>query len=268
MQSKLEQLIESMGRPGLLGLVGRTVEKRAQKHLAMYFRILGRRVAALGLESLVETQDKTVVRHAVEMRVGNTIRTMTPVLQVILQTELHQAMLAAGKIHHLAEADPNDPNVPDFPDPPPLLPPMMTGEEAALWASVHAGELIPGINDTTQALIADAIEQGIEDSLGVPGTARLLRSVLDDMGVSRSEMIASTEMNAAFSEATMRKLDRLGIEYKQWITSPGNVCDECSENEDASPIPLDEDFPSGDPAPPAHPNCRCAVTGARAPEAA
>ena len=33
-------------------------------------------------------------------------------------------------------------------------------------------------------------------------------------------------------------------------------------------IPVDDDFPSGDERPPAHPNCRCAVTGARAPEAA
>ncbi len=94
-------------------------------------------------------------------------------------------------------------------------------------------------------LIADAVEQGIEENLGVDGTAQLIRQTLDDMTRSRSRVIASTEMNDAFSEAAMRKLGRLGVEYKQWITSPGNVCDECTENEDASPIPLDEDFPSG-----------------------
>jgi len=254
MLPNLTELLETLARPGLLGLVGKTVEKRAQAHLAMYFRILARRVVGLGLERLAETHDKNLVRQAVEMRLHNTLRLLTPLLQTTLQTELHQAMLAADKIHHFAEAE-GDP------------PPMLTGEEAALYASVRAGELVSGINDTTQQLIADAVEQGIEDSLGVNGTAQLIRSVLEDMTVSRSQMIASTEMNDAFSQATMRKLDRLGVEYKQWITSPGNVCDECTENEDASPIPLEENFPSGDDAPPAHPNCRCAVTGARAPAA-
>lgn len=254
----LATLIEKLKRPGILGVAGMNAERDFRRALMNYFQILGRRVAALKLEALVDTHEKNLARQAVEMRLHNTLRTLTPLLTQTIEAALTDGMMRADKNHHFAEAEGD----PIFPDPPPML----TGEEAALWASVHAGELVSGINDTTQELIADAVEQGIEDSLGVNGTARLIRSTLEDMTVVRSQMIASTEMNAAFSEATMRKLDRLGVEYKQWITSPGNVCDECSENEDASPIPLDDDFPSGDPAPPAHPNCRCAVTGARAPD--
>jgi len=260
-------LIEKLKRPGILGVSGKNAERDFRHALQNYFQILGRRVAGLKLETLVATHEKNLARQAVEMRLHNTLRTLTPLLTQTLEAALTDGMMKADKNHHFAEAD-GDPTDPTFPDPPDFgdPAPMLTGEEAALWASVHAGEQIDGINATTQELIADVIEQGIEDSLGVNGTASLLRSTLEDMTVSRSRTIAATEMNAAFSEATMRKLDRLGVEYKQWITSPGNICDECSENEDASPIPIDEDFPSGDSAPPAHPNCRCAVTGARAPD--
>jgi Phage Mu protein F like protein len=251
----LALLVETLARPGLHGLLGSRAEKHLQKALESYFRVLGRRVIGLHLEKLTE-HDKSLVRHGVELALHHTLRIMTPVLQTTLKVALHDGMLKADKIHHYAEAA-DDP----LGDGTPLL----TSDEAALYASIHAGELVTGINDTTQQLIADAIETGIEDSLGVDGTAALIRDVMDSMTTYRSQMIASTEMNDAFSEAAIRKLDRLGVEWKQWITATA-CCDECAENEDASPIPIDEDFPSGDARPPAHPNCRCAVTGARAPE--
>ena len=41
---------------------------------------------------------------------------------------------------------------------------------------------------------------------------------------------------------------------KAWVTG-SDPCDDCQENEDAGPIPVGDEFPSGDYAPPAHPNC-------------
>jgi hypothetical protein len=64
------------------------------------------------------------------------------------------------------------------------------------------------------------------------------------------------------SQAYLGKLKRNAVEMKQWILGP-NACDQCVDNAEASPIPVDDDFPSGDDAPPAHPNCVCAVAGAR-----
>lgn len=265
----LSQILETLKRPGLLGLVGNRIERRCRQELHSYFESLGRRIAGLNLEDLVEQSTPALVRHTVQLRTAHVIRVFTPVLKSVLEHNIVAALKAADKIHHYAEADnPNDVNPDDLgiditsDD----FAPAMTSEEAALYASVRAGELVTGINQTTQQRIADAIETGITDELGVPGTGRLLRAVLGDMTRLRSEMIASTEMNDAFSEATMRKLDRLGVAYKQWITA-GACCDECADNEAASPIPIDEDFPSGDARPPAHPNCRCAVTGAREPAA-
>lgn len=257
----LVELAEKLARPGLLGLAGKRIEKRCQQDLERYFRALTREILALHLENLVEHATKEIARHAVQIKLANVLRNRSHILQALLEMNIQAAMLAGDRVHHFAEADGAD-----EPDPESFTP-MLSSDEAALYASIHAGEQVAGINATTQRLIADVIETGIEDSFGVPGTARLLRQTLDQMSKSRSWAIASTEMNDAFSEAAIRKLDRLGIEYKRWITSP-DACPVCEENEDAGPIPVDDEFPSGDERPPAHVNCRCALVGARAPVAA
>lgn len=46
---------------------------------------------------------------------------------------------------------------------------------------------------------------------------------------------------------------------KEWVTTSDNPCEECLENEDAGPIMLQDDFPSGDAAPLLHPNCQCVL---------
>jgi hypothetical protein len=140
-----------------------------------------------------------------------------------------------------------------------------TGERAADYAATSAAETVVGIDATTLSLIQDAISTGIEERLGVGGTARLIREVVTDMSVKRSEAIATTEMNDAISQATLEKLGDLGIEYKKAIPVD-DPCDICQENADAGAIPVDDEFPSGDDATPFHTRCRCAVVGARAPQ--
>ncbi len=248
----LTELLEKLKRPGLLGVLGMRVEKRCRLQLETYFAALGQRVLNMNLEGLADPESfaphanlDTLVRHAVEMKLANTLRVFTPLLKGILENNMLDAIQASDKIHHLAEAD--------APDDAPAFIPGMTSEEAALWASVRAGEIVSGINDVTREKIADVIAEGITDRLGVDGTKRLLRATIDDMGAARARMIASTEMNAAFSEATMRKLTRMDVQYKVWITS-ADACDEiCVPNEDAGPIPIGDLFPSGDSAPPGHP---------------
>jgi len=266
----LKQILEKLKRPGLLGVIGMRVEKRCREDLHSYFVNLGRRLAGMQLEQLADPESfvhdaqlTALARHAVEMKLANTLRTFTPLLKSILEINIHDALLASNKIHHMAEADD-----PEAPENLPTYIPGMTSEEAALYASVRAGELVSGINSTTQKIIADVIEEGITERLGVDGTKRLLLASIKDMAANRARMIASTEMNDAFSEATMRKLERMQVEFKRWITS-ADACDEiCVPNEEQGAIPIDELFQSGDDRPPGHPNCRCAVSGARAPEEA
>lgn len=255
--SAISQIAETLARPGVLGLVGKRLENRTQSELRVYFDALGKRIVALGLENLVEEMSAQMARHAVDMKMQNVLRVFTPTIKGILSSNMEEAMHKADKINSFAEAIGDV--IPDD------LQTMLSSDEAALWASIRAGELVTGINDTTRSLIADAIEEGISEALGVPGTARLIRATVADMTRLRSEMIASTEINRAMSEAALRKMNRIGLDYKQWIVSTA-CCDVCAENQDASPLPVNDLFPSGDMYPPAHPNCRCAVSGARAPE--
>lgn len=253
----LARIEEKLKRPGLLGRIGKQHENQLAKHLESYFRVLGRKVAALHLPQMAQVHDKKLVRHAVEMRLHNTLRTLSPLLKSTLQTAIHDAVLASNKIHHFSEAD-EDPTAGDN---------VIVAEQAQQYAAQQAGELVTGINDTSQQMIADAIEQGIDQQLGVQGTAGLLSDLFDSFSNYRSRLIATTEMNDAMSEGMLIKLGALGVAYKQWIAATA-CCDACADNDDASPIPIDDVFPSGDDRPPAHPNCRCALAGARAPESA
>lgn len=262
----LADFLEKAQRPGLLGLVGKTVQRRCTSDLKTYFRALGTRVIEMRLESLAEPgRDVTAEHagHAVGMRMHNLLRSRQPLLKALLHTNIVEAITQANKISLLAEADDSGDEI--LPIETPVTDYIgWTGEEAAAYAAEHVNELITGIDATSLQAIADAVSTGISERLGVPGTARLIKDVVEGMSTSRAEMIASTEMNDAMSQAFLKKLVMNAIDYKQWILGP-NPCAECEENAAEGAIPVDDEFPSGDDAPPAHPNCICAVAGARAP---
>lgn len=247
-------ILEKARRPGLMGIVGKAVERRCYLDLEGYFKNVGEEIIAAHLEDL-STQPVLLAKHAAEMKLYNILRRHRSVLQTILQTNIHEALLKADKMTQIHEADVTI----SYDD---TL--GLTGQAAADYASAHSAEAVVGIDQTTLEQIQDAIATGIEDELGVAGTGRLIRDLIDGMSTKRAATIASYEMNDAFSEATMQKLDRLGIEYKKWICSD-DPCPECEQNEDQI-IPVDDTFDSGDDRPPVHPHCRCAVVGARAPE--
>jgi SPP1 gp7 family putative phage head morphogenesis protein len=72
--------------------------------------------------------------------------------------------------------------------------------------------------------------------------------------------IAVTETARAISAAAVAQYEADGIATKGWLhAADQDVCELCQANEDAGDIPLTDLFPSGEPFPPAHPHCRCAV---------
>lgn len=263
----LVAFLEKAQRPGLLGLVGKTVQKRCTKDLKEYFTALGKRIVEMRLESLAEPGREISAehaRHAVAMRMHNLLRSRQPLLKALLHVNIVEAISQANKMSLVAEADTGDE---ETEIPAEVLPTDyvgMTADQAATYAAQKVDTLITGLDQTSLDAIGDAVSTGISDRLGVPGTAKLIKNAVDGMSSYRAEMIASTEMNDAMSQAFLKKLVRNAIEYKQWILGP-NACEICEQNAEESPIPIDEDFPSGDDAPPAHPNCVCALAGARAP---
>ena len=69
--------------------------------------------------------------------------------------------------------------------------------------------------------------------------------------------MCSSDLSRAVSVASRDLYEESNVEQVEWLVAEG--CDICQENADASPIGIDETFPSGDSEPPAHPNCMCAL---------
>lgn len=128
----------------------------------------------------------------------------------------------------------------------------------------HRGLTISGITTTTYDRIgtqlAYALERGLAPSAVSPQIADLIQQGYEGasqalLDPERALMIAQTEMSSAVSVAARGLYQESGVELVEWLVA--DPCDECQENADASPIRIDEVFPTGDTEPPAHPNCVC-----------
>ncbi len=74
----------------------------------------------------------------------------------------------------------------------------------------------------------------------------------------RAQMIAATEASRASTAGMVAYYRSAGIRWVRWVTRhDARVCPVCKKNEASGTHRLGTKFPSGDVAPPAHPNCRC-----------
>lgn len=134
---------------------------------------------------------------------------------------------------------------------------------ARSWAADHAAELVSQIDETTQSQLRTAILAGFDGNLS---TAQIADSIawLGAFGEDRAALIASNEVATANSQGALagyKAASEAGVKlFKEWLVAADDVCDDCQDNADAGAIDLEDDFPSGDDAPPGHPNCRCALS--------
>lgn len=143
-------------------------------------------------------------------------------------------------------------------------------DKAADYAKERAGELIrfgPGgraegeLADATRDMIRNTIEQGLRDNIGRDEISAALE---EGYGFSpeRADIIASTEIanaNTGGELNAMREMQADGMTVKKRWLCEEDACDECQDNAAVGFIDIEEDFPSGDDGPTAHPNCRCAL---------
>lgn len=113
------------------------------------------------------------------------------------------------------------------------------------------------ISTTTLDRIGTVLAQSLAS--GTRPTARDLASQLDAAidDPQRALVIAQTEMSRSVSVAARDLYESSGVEQVEWLVAEG--CADCQDNADASPINIDDTFPSGDSEPPAHPNCMCSL---------
>lgn len=135
-------------------------------------------------------------------------------------------------------------------------------DRAVAWANSHAADLVTQIDEATRNELNRVITTGIESGLDVGQIADSIHA-MDAFSDKRASLIAETEIAGAESQGALEGLRELAATtdltiQKTWVVTD-EACDDCQDNEDEGPIDLDDDFPSGDDAPPAHPNCRCAL---------
>jgi SPP1 gp7 family putative phage head morphogenesis protein len=149
-------------------------------------------------------------------------------------------------------------------------------KDALAWAKDRAAELIGkqwkdgklvndpeakwSITDSTREGLRDLVVKAYEDGLDV---TQLSDKIQDSymFSESRADMIARTELARADSATTLTAWKESGVvEGKAWLLGSEHDVDcECDDNAEDGAIALDDTFSSGDDAPPAHPNCVCAL---------
>lgn len=157
------------------------------------------------------------------------------------------------------------------------------GPRVSEWAADRAAELVgkkwvdgelidnPNaewvISDSTREMINGYTKQVVEEGLTMDEFSDMLRDSFA-FSESRADMIARTETRLADSNGQMEGYRASGVvQGVEWTTSMDDlVSEECNANAAAGVVMLGDSFPSGDEAPPAHPNCRCVIIASLIPE--
>ena len=114
---------------------------------------------------------------------------------------------------------------------------------------------LDGLNETTLNRVGTALSAGLALGLADEQIASKLVEVIGS--ADRALTIATTEMNSAMSLASMDNYQTLGVEMVEWLGL--EACEICEPNIEQGPIPLGQEFDSGDTEPPGHANCRCSI---------
>lgn len=137
---------------------------------------------------------------------------------------------------------------------------------AALVGMRYSGKkLVPNpsaryaITETTRTGIRELVTNALTDGMTVPELASALEDAYQ-FSDRRAETIARTEVATAHVDGTVEAWKQSGqVDGKSSLTGSGDVCDICEGNEGDGVIGIDDDFSSGDDAPPYHPNCVCVL---------
>lgn len=119
------------------------------------------------------------------------------------------------------------------------------------------------ITDYTREMLQDLVTKAIEEGWS---NDRLTDEIESNYAFSRrrANTIARTEIKKADSMGSLEAYKASGIVRgkESLLSNDHDHDDECNDNADAGVIGIDEAFPSGDDAPPYHPNCDCSIVPA------
>jgi SPP1 gp7 family putative phage head morphogenesis protein len=133
------------------------------------------------------------------------------------------------------------------------------GDGAGLEALLRgSGVTIRSIATTRLKKLGRVLAEGAERGDSPTTIGKAIEGLLAD--ATRAEMIATTELCRAVSQASIRTYLTNGIERVEWDSAgDGRVCNICQTNNVAPARRPGAEFPTGHTAPPGHPWCRCAL---------
>lgn len=113
--------------------------------------------------------------------------------------------------------------------------------------------IVPRTRKAIAELARKAAKQGYINGSDVDGT----RAFSEE----RADLIADYEMSRMYREGALKTFEHTSAASRvRWVLSPAHPrMDECDENAAAGWMPIGHRFPTGVPAPPAHPLCMCSL---------
>jgi SPP1 gp7 family putative phage head morphogenesis protein len=135
----------------------------------------------------------------------------------------------------------------------------LINEAARRWLNDYSFELVRGITNTTTSQLRGYIDEFIASpDASIPQLSKRIDAIF---GPVRGEMIAVTEVTRSFAQSQLETWNAVGVvERKRWNTAnDALVCPICGPL-NGQTANVNEPFPGGINAPPAHPRCRCWVT--------
>ena len=120
-------------------------------------------------------------------------------------------------------------------------------------------KLTGGLDETTVERLRTALADTYQAGGDYDALVKAVQDEYAGFNDVRAGMIAQTEMNAAYNAGRKQLGLDMGFNEKAW-NPDGTACVEiCVPNVLAGWISIEDDFESGDDAPPGHPNCDCSL---------
>ncbi len=136
---------------------------------------------------------------------------------------------------------------------------LVVDDAASRWLRDNSLTKLTGDFSTTSI---NRLRDAVADAWDVGGSfeqvVKAIQDTFADFSDTRAGMVAQTEVNDAYNQGRIYTAVNAGFDQKSWDPD-GEACELCMGNVDAGWIGIDEDFPSGDFAPTAHPNCDCSI---------
>ena len=125
-------------------------------------------------------------------------------------------------------------------------------------------QLAADIDGTTKTRMANAVADTFASGGTYDDAVSAIKGAFAAMTDTRAETIAQTELADVYNQAMLASAKESGDLLKTWNLDGEGCVEICQPNAEQGAIDLDEEFDSGDDAPPAHPNCDCSIGFVRA----